>query len=215
MDPIKMPHERCVHIVDDEELVRDALTVLLSTAEIESRSYRTAEEFLESTSLTEPACILLDNQLPGMSGFELLKRIAGAASNSRVIMITGHGDIPTAVSAMKIGAFNFVEKPFDAEALLITIEEAFSCADKDRNANKEIEEIRARYDLLTNREQGVFTLLLEGLPTKVISNRLGISARTAEHHRAAVMQKMQARNISQLVRMALKVRNFDNTKNNL
>jgi FixJ family two-component response regulator len=215
MDPIKMPHERCVHIVDDEELVRDALTVLLSTAEIESRSYRTAEEFLESTSLTEPACILLDNQLPGMSGFELLKRIAGAASNSRVIMITGHGDIPTAVSAMKIGAFNFVEKPFDAEALLITIEEAFSCADKDRNANKELEEIRARYDLLTNREQDVFTLLLEGLPTKVISNRLGISARTAEHHRAAVMQKMQARNISQLVRMALKVRNFDNTKNNL
>jgi FixJ family two-component response regulator len=215
MDPIKMPHERCVHIVDDEELVRDALTVLLSTAEIESRSYRTAEEFLESTSLTEPACILLDNQLPGMSGFELLKRIAGAASNSRVIMITGHGDIPTAVSAMKIGAFNFVEKPFDAEALLITIEEAFSCADKDRNANKEIEEIRARYYLLTNREQDVFTLLLEGLPTKVISNRLGISARTAEHHRAAVMQKMQARNISQLVRMALKVRNFDNTNNNL
>ena len=212
MDPIKMPHERCVHIVDDEELVRDALTVLLSTAEIESRSYRTAEEFLESTSLTEPACILLDNQLPGMSGFELLKRIAGAASNSRVIMITGHGDIPTAVSAMKIGAFNFVEKPFDAEALLITIEEAFSCADKDRNANKEIEEIRARYDLLTNREQDVFTLLLEGLPTKVISNRLGISARTAEHHRAAVMQKMQARNISQVVRMALKARNLDGTK---
>jgi two-component system, LuxR family, response regulator FixJ len=212
MDLIEMPPKRCVHIVDDEARVRDALTVLLSTAEIESRSYRTAEEFLESTQLTEPACILLDNQLPGMSGLELLKRIVGDASNSRVIMITGHGDIPTAVSAMKVGAFNFVEKPFDAEALLITIEEAFSCVDKDRYANEEIEEIRGRYALLTSREQDVFALLLEGLPTKVISYRLGISARTTEHHRAVVMQKMQARNISQVVRMALKARNLDSTK---
>lgn len=208
-----MPPERRVLIVDDEAPMRDALTVLLSTAEINSRSYRSAEEFLETTPLTESACILLDNQLPGMSGLELLKRIIGATSISRVIMITGHGDIPTAVSAMKAGAFNFVEKPFDAERLLSTIEEAFLCADKDRDAHEEIEELRARYALLTNREQDVFKLLLEGHPTKVISYNLGISARTTEHHRAAVMQKMQAYNVSQLVRMILKVKEF--TKNNL
>jgi two-component system response regulator FixJ len=205
MVPIKMLPERYVLIIDDEAPVRDALRALLSTAEIESSCYRSAEEFLESSRLTEGACILLDNKLPGMSGLELLKHVVGAASNSRVIMITGHGDVPTAVSAMKAGAFNFVEKPFDAEALLLSIEEAFSCAAKVRNADKDIDEIRARYMVLTNREQDVFALLLEGLPTKVISNRLGISTRTTEHHRAAVMQKMQARNIADLVRMALRV----------
>ena len=207
-----MPPERRVLIVEDEAAMRDALTVLLSTAEINSRAYPSAEEFLETTPLTEPACILLDNQLPGMSGLELLDRIIGAAPISRVIMITGHGDVPTAVSAMKAGAFNFIEKPFDPEALLTTIEEAFSCTDKDRDAYKEIEEFRARYGLLTNREQDVFKMLIEGHPTKVISYNLGISARTTEHHRAAVMQKMQAVNVSQLVRMALKVREFDITK---
>lgn len=207
-----MATERCVLIIEDEAPMRDALTVLLSTAEISSRTYRSAEEFLETMPVTGPACILLDNQLPGMSGLELLGRIIGPASISRVIMITGHGDIPTAVSAMKAGAFNFLEKPFDPEALLTTIEEAFSCADKDRDVHKEVEELRARYALLTNREQDVFELLLEGHPTKVISYNLGISARTTEHHRAAVMQKMQAVNVSQLVRMALKIREFDITK---
>jgi FixJ family two-component response regulator len=93
----KMPRERCVHIVDDEARVREALTVLLSTAGIESRSYGSAEEYLDSTQLTEPACVLLDNQLPGMSGTELLKRIVEATPNSSVIMITGFGDVPTAV----------------------------------------------------------------------------------------------------------------------
>lgn len=102
MDPIKMPRERRVHIIDDEAKVRDALTLLLSTAQIESRCYASAEEYLASVPLKEPACILLDNQLPGMSGIELLKRITGTASNSTVIMITGYGDVPMAVSAMKV-----------------------------------------------------------------------------------------------------------------
>ena len=121
-----MLHERCVHIVDDEAKVRDALTLLLSTAQIESRSYGSAEEYLTSNPLKEPACILLDNQLPGMSGIELLRRIVAATENSTVIMITAYGDVPTAVLAMKAGAFHFVQKPFDAEALLATVEEALS-----------------------------------------------------------------------------------------
>jgi FixJ family two-component response regulator len=213
MDLIKMRPERCVHIVEDEVRVREALTVLLSTAEIESRSYGSAEEYLESTQLTEPACVLLDNQLPGMSGIELLKRIVNAASNSNVIMVTGFGDVPTAVLAMKAGAFHFVQKPFDPEALLATVEEALARTDRGRDVQRETAESRARYALLTKREQEVLALLLEGLNTKLIARHLGISARTTEHHRAAIMQKMQVRSISQLVRIAFGIGRLDSVNN--
>ena len=204
-----MLHERRVHIVDDEAKVRDALTLLLSTAQIESRSYGSAEEYLTLNPLKEPACILLDNQLPGMSGIELLRQIVAAASNSIVIMITAYGDVPTAVLAMKAGAFHFVEKPFDAEALLATVEEALSRRDDARDAPLEMGEFRARQALLTQREREVLALLLEGLPTKLIAQQLRISSRTVEHHRAAVIQKMQARNISHLMRMAFIARNLN------
>ena len=214
MDLIKMPRERCVHIVDDEANVRDALTVLLSTAQIESRSYGSAEEYLTYNQLTNPACVLLDNQLPGMSGIELLKRIVGSASNSNVVMITGYGDIPTAVLAMKAGAFHFVQKPFDAEALLSVVEEALSRDDQSRDDQAKIEEFRTRCALLTQREREVMTLLVEGLPTKLIAGNLGISTRTIEHHRAAIMHKVQARNISHLVRMTLSIGRFNNADDN-
>ena len=198
-----MPRERCVHIVDDEPKVRDALTLLLSTAQIESRCYCSAEEYLSSNQLKEPACVLLDNQLPGISGLKLLKHIVAAAGDSTVIMITAYGDVPTAVLAMKAGAFDFVQKPFDAEALLATVEEALSRADEARDVVQEAEEFKARLTLLTAREREVLGLVLEGLPTKLIAYHLQISARTVEHHRAAIMQKMQARNISHLMRMTL------------
>jgi two-component system response regulator FixJ len=198
-----MPGKRSVHIVDDEAKVRDALTLLLSTAQIDSRSYGSAEEYLASNQLNEPGCVLLDSQLPGMSGIELLKHIVATASDTAVIMITAYGDVPTAVLAMKAGAFHFVQKPFDAEALLATVEEALSRADEARDALEEMAEFKARFALLTQREREVLALLLEGLPTKLIAHQLQISSRTAEHHRAAVVQKMQARNISHLVRMTL------------
>jgi FixJ family two-component response regulator len=204
-----MLHERCVHIVDDEAKVRDALTLLLSTAQIESKSYGSAEEYLSLHPIKERACVLLDNQLPGMSGIELLRRIVAAASNSTVIMITAYGDVPTAVLAMKAGAFHFVQKPFDAEALLATVEDALSLADEGRADPDGIREFNARQALLTQREREVLALLLEGLPTKLIAHELRISSRTAEHHRAAVIQKMQARNISHLMRMAFVARNLN------
>jgi two-component system, LuxR family, response regulator FixJ len=207
MGPVTMLHERCVHIIDDEAKVRDALTLLLSTAQIDSRSYGSAEEYLTLNTLKEPACILLDNQLPGMSGIELLTHIVAATSTSTVIMITAYGDVPTAVLAMKAGAFHFVQKPFDAEALLATVEEALSLSDDGRVAPHELKEFKARQTLLTQREREVLALLLEGLPTKLIAHQLGISSRTAEHHRAAVIQKMQAHNISHLMRMAFIARN--------
>ena len=203
MDLVKLPRERSVHIVDDEARVRDALTLLLSTAQIKSRSYASAEEYLASNKLEEPACVLLDNQLPGMSGLELLKHIVAAAGDTAVIMITAYGDVPTAVLAMKAGAFHFVQKPFDAEALLASVEEALSRADDARDVLQETEEFKARLTLLTQREREVLALLLEGLPTKLIADHLRISARTVEHHRAAITQKTQARNISHLMRMAL------------
>jgi len=192
-----------VDIVDDEARVRDALVLLLSTAQIESRTYTSAEEYLASVRWDEPACVLLDNQLPGLSGIDLLKRIAEAASDTAVIMITGFGDVPTAVAAMRAGAYHFVQKPIDAEALLIIVEEALARSDKILDHQAETQEFGSRCALLTQREREVFALLVEGLPTKLIAHRLGITSRTAEHHRAAVMHKMQARTISHLVRMAL------------
>jgi two-component system response regulator FixJ len=207
-----MLHERRVHIVDDEAEVLDALSLLLSTAQIESRSYGSAEEYLTLNSLKEPACILLDNQLPGMSGIKLLRHVVAATRDATLIMITAYGDVPTAVLAMKAGAFHFVQKPFDAQALLATVEEALSRSDEDGDAPLEMKEFKARQALLTQREREVLALLLEGLPTKLIAHQLRISSRTAEHHRAAVIQKMQARNISQLMRMAFIARNLNGSE---
>jgi two-component system response regulator FixJ len=143
-----------------------------------------------------------------MSGIELLRRIVAASADSTVIMITAYGDVPTAVLAMKAGAFHFVQKPFDAEALLATVEEALSRSDDAADAPLELKGFKARQAVLTQREREVLALLLEGLPTKLIAHQLRISSRTAEHHRAAVIQKMQARNISHLMRMAFAARNL-------
>jgi FixJ family two-component response regulator len=198
-----MPHNRQVAIVDDEASVRQSLALLLSTAQIESRTFASAEDYLASVPPDESACVILDNQLPGLSGMGLLKRISAAAVDTAVILITGHADVPTAVSAMRSGAFHFVQKPLDPEALLLTVEEALARTEESRDRYTEVQEFRSRCALLTQREQEVFALLVEGLPTKVIAHRLGITPRTTEHHRAAVMHKMQARTISHLVRMAL------------
>ena len=126
-----MSHRRLVHIVDDEVKVRDSLALLLSTAQIETRTYPSAEDYLASVRWDEPACVVLDNQLPGLSGIDLVKRIAEAASDTAVIMITGYADVPTAVAAMRAGAYHFVQKPIDAEELLITVEEALARRDQN------------------------------------------------------------------------------------
>src|ERR1700679_3453617 len=182
MDADTMLHERGVHIIDDEAKVRDALTLLLSTAQIESRSYGSAEEYLTAKPLKDPACLLLDNRLPGITGIELLKRIVAVTTDSTVIMITAYGDVPTAVLAMKAGAFHFVQKPFDAEALLMTVEGALSCSDEAGGAPLEMKEFKARQVLVTQREREVLTLLLEGLPTKLIGHEVRVSSRAAAHH---------------------------------
>src|SRR3984957_4006962 len=206
MDPKQIPAKRRVHIVDDESEVREALSLLLSTAGIETATHEAAEAYLEAVPLAEPACVILDNRLPGLSGLELLRRIADSGGQAAVIMMTGHSDVPTAVAAMKLGAFHFAEKPFDAEAMLSAVEEALSRAEAGQDFRAGALAFRSRRELLTQREDEVFNLLVEGLPTKVIAARLDITARTAEHHRAAVMRKLEARSISHLMRMALNVK---------
>lgn len=203
IDPNDRPRTCVTYIVDDDASVRDSLSLLLSTAGIASQAFASAEAFLESADLHSGACVLLDIRLPGLSGLELLKRLAERRSNVAAIMITGHGDVPMAVEAMKAGAFHFVEKPFDPEVLLQYVEEAQRQVSDLSEMQARNEEIAERYASLTPREQEVMALLMEGLPNKRIGTRLGISTRTAEHHRAAVMKKMQARTLSHLVRISV------------
>jgi two-component system response regulator FixJ len=198
-----MLHSRVVHVIDDEVEVRTALTVLLQTAGIEARTYASAEEFLDEVRLNKPLCLLVDLRLPGTSGLELVRHLQQGPVRPVVVMITGHGDVPLAVEAMRNGALHFMEKPFEPVELLQTIDEALERVSELVEQEAVSSAVDACFRLLTAREQEVMALLAEGLPTKSIATRLGISTRTAEHHRAAVMKKMEARTISHLVRMSL------------
>jgi two-component system, LuxR family, response regulator FixJ len=198
-----------VAIVDDDPQVRSALQLLLSTACIQAEAFDSAEELLSSQERESIGCLLLDVRLPGMTGIELLKVMnERSATGPPIIIITGHGDVAMAVTAMRAGAFHFVEKPFDPEALLAICKEALSRADRQINQQQRVHEIQQRYKHLTERERQVLKLLVDGLPSKLIAYELGISTRTAEHHRSAVMKKMKARTLSHLVRMALDIENI-------
>jgi two-component system response regulator FixJ len=196
-----MAAEPLVHIVDDDAEICAALSLLLSTSGWPSRTYQSAEAFLDATP-TGPFCLLLDVRLPGLSGLNVLDELRQRGAAACTIIITGHGDVPMAVKAMKAGAFHFVEKPFEPEILLEIVKEALEHVNERRQEQAKVADIQARYRTLTPREQEVMQLLIEGLPSKLIGARLEISTRTAEHHRAAVMRKMQARTLSHLVRMS-------------
>jgi len=194
---------RLVYIVDDEPEIRDALTLLLSTAGVDTEEYASAEGFWENAPHDRPYCVILDNRLPGVSGMELLSRIVERSKNAAVIMMTGHGDIPTAVQAMKLGAYHFAEKPFEPEAMLGVVEDALHRAERQSEQGAEAARFRERRATLTEREGEVFSLLLEGCATKTIAARLDITVRTAEHHRGAVLRKFEAKSLSALLRIAL------------
>ena len=195
-----------VYIVDDEPEIRGALALLLSTLGVETEEYASAEEFFENAPFDQPYCVLLDNKLPGLSGIELLSRLVERSRAACVIMMTGHGDVPTAVKAMRLGAYHFVEKPFDPEALLSVVEEALGRSERQAELDVEALTYRDRRATLTEREAEVFALLLEGLPSKAIAARLDITTRTAEHHRAAVLRKFEAKSLSALLRVALSLK---------
>lgn len=198
-----MPVEAIVHVVDDDEAVRHSLEFLLSTAGITVHTYDSAETFLSKLARVEPGCVITDIRMPGLSGLDLMKQLKDQGMNLPVIVITGHGDVPLAVEAMKCGAIDFLEKPFDDETLLSSVRSALKQHHQQDTRDAERADITERLQSLSNRERQVLDGLVQGHPNKTIGFDLGISARTVEIYRANVMTKMRASSLSDLVRMAL------------
>lgn len=192
-----------VHVIDDDADVRESLAFLLGTAGLTVRVHESANAFLAVLPEVTEGCIVTDVRMPGIDGIELQRRLAAAGNGLPVIVITGHGDIALAVEAMKAGAMDFIEKPFDDDVLIAAIRTALSRRAGDRARDAQGEEIRQRMKLLSERERQVMEGLVAGKPNKIIAYDLGISARTVEIYRANVMTKMQADSLSGLVRMVL------------
>lgn len=192
-----------VHVVDDDEAMRQSLSFLLHTANIQAQTYESAADFLKTLPQLKSGCVVTDVRMPGMSGIELLRRLRDLAVTMPVIVITGHGDVPLAVEAMKSGALDFIEKPIDDEVLLSAVRAALNAhaTDSERQALKTA--INGRLASLSNREREVLEGLVAGRPNKTIAYDLGISPRTVEIYRANVMTKMEAGSLSDLIRMAL------------
>jgi two-component system, LuxR family, response regulator FixJ len=191
-----------VHVIDDDVDVRRSLAFLLSTAGFAVRVYESAIAFLGNLPAAR-GCVVTDVRMPEMDGLELQRRLKSLEITLPVIVITGHGDIALAVEAMKAGAVDFIEKPFDDETLLVAIRSALARHAKDAQRESQVTEIRGRLKSLTDRERDVLGGLVAGKPNKIIAYDLSISARTVEIYRANVMTKMQADSLSELVRMAL------------
>jgi two-component system, LuxR family, response regulator FixJ len=198
-----MPDRSVVHVIDDDEALRESLAFLLETAHFEVRTYDSALRFLDVLRHAEPGCIITDVRMPGMSGLELLRQLGNLESTFAVIVVTGHGDIPLAVDAMKLGAVDFLEKPFDDNALIAAVRSALSRRERDLKRDSEKLEIHGRIAALSNRERQVLEGLVAGHANKTIAFDLGISPRTVEIYRANLMTKMQASSLSDLVRMTL------------
>ena len=198
-----MPSSQVVHVIDDDVAVRQSLAFLLSTEGFAVRVYDSAVAFLKGLQQAQAGCVVTDIRMPDMSGLELQRHLREIKSGFPVIVITGHGDVPLAVEAMKAGAVDFIEKPFEDEALLSAIRVALSRNVKDSERLARVAAIRERLKLLSQREREVLGGLVAGKPNKVIAHDLGISARTVEVYRANVMTKMQADSLSELVRIAL------------
>ncbi len=192
-----------VHIIDDDEGLRESLAFLLRSAALEVRSFDSAKAFLEVLPDAAPGCVITDVRMPDMSGIELLRRLKELKIGVPVIVITGHGDITLAVEAMKIGATDFFEKPFDDDLLVASVRAALQQQQDQTKRGAERAEIEHRIATLSPREKDVLTGLIEGRANKQIAFDLGISPRTVEIYRANLMNKMQADSLSGLVRMAL------------
>jgi two-component system, LuxR family, response regulator FixJ len=199
-----MPSETAtVHIVDDDDALRESLAFLLGTARINVATHASASAFMEAIPGAKLSCVITDVRMPGMSGVDLLKRLREMKIEVPVIVITGHGDVPLAVEAMKVGAIDFLEKPFDDEVLLASVKAAIERRGGEIKRNAERAEIVSRLAALSNRERDVLGGLVAGRANKQIAFDLGISPRTVEIYRANLMSKMQAGGLSDLVRMAL------------
>jgi FixJ family two-component response regulator len=189
-----------VYVVDDDEAIRDSLAFLLSSTGVSVETYASATDFLAAYDAAGPACVVLDIRMPGMSGMELQDTLLERNIRLPLIFITGHGDVPMAVEAVKKGAVDFIEKPFNDHELLLRIDRALRQQEEDVQRRSSTQ---ARLSALTPREREVMEMVVTGKLNKTIADQLGISIKTVEAHRAKVMEKMQAKSLADLVQMAL------------
>jgi two-component system, LuxR family, response regulator FixJ len=202
-----MATDGVVHLIDDDDGVRQSLAFLLASAGLAVRVYESASAFIEALGTLQPGCIVSDVRMPGIDGLQLLHRLQALGVRSPVFIITGHADVSLAVEAMKAGAVDFIEKPFDDEAILSAIRIALDHYDHTGRRDTEVVQIQTKLQSLSAREREVLEGLLAGNPNKTIAYDLSLSPRTVEVHRANVMAKMGASSLSGLVRMSLVARN--------
>lgn len=203
--------DQIVHLVDDDDGVREALTLLLAEAGFTVRSYKSGLDFLAAPRTEQPGCIVSDIRMPGLDGLELQAKLRAGGSTAPIIFITGHGDVPMAVQALRAGALDFIEKPFDDDHLLESIKRALAVSQRIRGKESARQDIEERLATLTPRELEVLDCLMVGRPNKIIAFDLNMSMRTVEVHRARIMQKMKAGSLSELVRLVMRVRSEDDT----
>jgi two-component system response regulator FixJ len=199
-----MPRKGHIYVIDDDPAMRDSLEFLLDSASFDVTLFESALTFLDTLPQLEFGCILSDVRMPGIDGMDLLKRLKAERSKLPVLIMTGHGDVPLAVEAMKLGAIDFIEKPFEDERLLGMIDAALRQAEHGAKSEAVVQDIAARIESLSPRERQVMDGLVAGLSNKVIAREFDISPRTIEVYRANVMTKMQANSLSELVRLAMR-----------
>ena len=204
-----------VFIVDDDAWVRESLETLIRDEGLQPETFASAQEFLDRPRVSTPSCLVLDISLPGLNGLELQKRVAAERTDMPIIFITGHGDIPMSVGAMKAGAVEFLTKPFNDEVLLAAIREALERSRLALAQEAEMQEIRERYASLTPRERDVMALVVSGLLNKQVAGDLGITESTVKAHRGQVMQKMKANSVADLVKMTARLHQRATTKHSM
>ena len=207
MNATQKLNEQTVHIVDDDEALRDSLIWLLESEGYTVATYASAEDFLANATPTIRGCLLLDVRMPGMSGLELHEKLTREHSTLPVIFITGHGDVPMAVSALKKGAVDFIEKPFNNREMVKLIEQCLALEREQGSQRRQDAEIARRLEQLTSREHEVMDLIVSGRINKQIADALGISIKTVEVHRARVMEKMGVASLAELVQQVIAAEN--------
>ncbi len=198
--------EPVVFIVDDEEIIRNTIGQLVESVNLKAKAFASAQEFLGTYDPAQPGCLVLDVRMPGMSGIQLQAKLREKNVQIPIIFITGHGDVPMAVRVLKNGAVDFIEKPFRNQVLLDQIQKALARDTQLRQKHSIQKAGKDKLGLLTKRERQVLDLVKDGKPNKVIANKLGVSQRTVEGHRASIMEKLEVKSVAELVTLVERIR---------